>query len=50
LAKYYESESDAKIKTLTSMFEPVIIILIGLGVAFIVFAIIMPIYQIAELG
>jgi hypothetical protein len=28
----------------------VIIILIGLGVAFIVFAIIMPIYQIAELG
>ncbi len=50
LAKYYERESDAKVRALTSLFEPMIIILIGLGVAFIVFSIIVPIYQIAELG
>jgi len=50
LAQYYEGEVDAKIKGLTSLFEPVIIIFIGLGVAFIVFSIIMPIYQIAELS
>ncbi len=50
LARYYEEESNSKLKTINSLFEPVIIVLIGLGVAFIVFSVIMPIYQIAELG
>lgn len=49
LAKYYESESDEKIKALTSLFEPIVVVAIGIGVAFVVFAIIMPIYQIAQL-
>lgn len=50
LAVYYEEESDNKIKGLTSIFEPAIIVLIGLAVAFMVFSIIVPIYNIAQLG
>lgn len=49
LAIYYEEESDNKVKGLTSLMEPVIIVLIGLAVAFMVFSIIGPIYQIAQL-
>jgi len=50
LAIYYENESDNKIKAVTSLFEPMVIVILAIGVAFIVFSIIMPIYQIAELG
>jgi len=49
LANYYEGESDAKIKGLSSLFEPVLIVLIGLAVGFLVFSILVPIYQIAQL-
>lgn len=49
LAEYYEEESDDKIKGLSSLFEPVIIVIIGLAVAFLVFSILMPIYQIAQI-
>jgi len=44
LADYYEQELDQSIKNLTSLVEPVIFVIVGLGVAFLVFAIIMPIY------
>ena len=50
LAVYYEEESDTKIKNLTSLFEPVIIVLIGIAVAFMVFSIIGPIYNIAQIS
>lgn len=49
LANYYENQSDDKIKGLTSLFEPALIILIGLAVAFVVFSILGPIYQIVQL-
>jgi len=49
LANYYENESDYKIKGITSLFEPALIVLIGIGVGFIVFSILMPIYQIVQL-
>lgn len=49
LANYYENQSSDKIKGLTSLFEPVLIVIIGLGVGFIVFSILMPIYQIVQL-
>jgi len=49
LADYYEEEADDKIKSLSSLFEPVIIVIIGLGVAFLVFSILLPIYQIAQI-
>jgi type II secretory pathway component PulF len=49
LAKYFENEANTKIKNINSLIEPVLIVIIGLGVAFIVFAIIMPIYQLVQL-
>lgn len=50
LAQYYEEESNNKVKGLTSLFEPVIIVLIGIAVAFMVISIIEPIYNIAQIG
>jgi len=41
----FEVESDQKVKALTSAIEPVIMIFLGLGVGFLVVAIILPIYN-----
>lgn len=48
LADYFEQESNTKLKSLSSLFEPVMIVLVGLGVAFMVFSIFIPIYSIAQ--
>lgn len=48
LAQYYENETDSKIKGLSSLFEPIMIVIVGGGVAFLVFSIIVPIYNIAQ--
>lgn len=50
LAEYYEKETDTKIKGLVGLIEPVIIVIIGCGVGFLVFSIIYPIYSIAQTG
>ncbi|MBI4175019.1 type II secretion system F family protein [Candidatus Berkelbacteria bacterium] len=50
LAKYFEQETDLKLKSLASLFEPVMIIIVGIAVGFIVFAIFVPLYQIARFG
>ena len=50
LAVYYEDETGTKIKGLSSLLEPAIMLVIGGGVAFLVFSILMPIYNIANLG
>ncbi|MCL5795572.1 MAG: type II secretion system F family protein [Patescibacteria group bacterium] len=49
LAQYYENESDGKIKTLSSLLEPALMVLIGLAIGFLVFSIILPIYQLAQI-
>lgn len=49
LAKYFEEQVNNKVKNFNSLVEPALIVLIGLGVAFIVFSIIMPIYQLAQI-
>lgn len=49
LAVYYETEMDDKIKGISSLIEPVIIVILGLGVAFLVMAVLMPIYNITEI-
>ena len=41
----FEVESDQKIKGLTAAIEPIILIVLGVGVAFLVISIIMPIYN-----
>lgn len=45
LSYYFESDSDQKIKGLTTAIEPLIMIVLGIGVGFIVFSIITPIYN-----
>lgn len=48
LSAYFESESDQTVKGLTTAIEPLIMIILGLGVGFIVFAIITPIYNLTS--
>jgi len=48
LANYYELEVDNQMKKLSSLLEPVLIVIIGIGVAVMVFSIIMPIYNLAQ--
>ncbi len=45
LAIFYESEIEASLKKSVSILEPVIILIVGLLVAFIAMAVIIPIYQ-----
>lgn len=48
LAHYYENEADTKIKSLSSALEPIIIVLLGIGVAFVVLAVMSPIYNLSN--
>lgn len=48
VSKYFESEAENRIKNLTTALEPIIIIVLGIGVFFIVIAIIMPIYNLTN--
>lgn len=48
LSRYYESESETKIKALTTAIEPLIMIIMGIGVGFLVIAVIMPIYNLTS--
>lgn len=45
LSHVFEVESDQKLKALTAAVEPTILIFLGIGVAFLVIAVIMPIYN-----
>jgi len=48
LADYFEMESSQAVKNLTAAMEPLIMIILGLGVGFMVIAIIMPIYNLTS--
>lgn len=48
LSSYYESESEQKVKGLTAAIEPLIIMIMAVGVGFLVFSIIIPIYDITN--
>jgi len=50
LAEYYESEVDTKLKAISSLVEPVVIVVIGIAVGFLVYSILVPIYNIAQLS
>ncbi len=44
----FEVESDQKVKTLTAAIEPLVMVMLGLGVGFLVIAIILPIYNLTS--
>ncbi len=48
LATFYEKEVDAKVGTLTTLLEPMIMILLGVGVGVLVAGILLPIYNLAD--
>lgn len=48
LSRYFENESENLVKGLTSAIEPLIIIVLGIGVAFLVVSIILPIYSLTS--
>jgi type IV pilus assembly protein PilC len=45
---YYENEVDQVVKTLSTVLEPAILVILGAGVGFLVFSVISPIYQITS--
>ncbi len=48
LSVYFEQEADVAIKGLTTALEPLIMIILGIGVGFLIIAIIMPIYNLTS--
>lgn len=45
MAEYFEQESDQMVKNLTVLLEPLVLVILGIGVAFLVLSIILPIYK-----
>jgi len=48
VSNVFEIESDEKVKTLTAAVEPIVMVVLGLGVGFLVIAIILPIYNLTS--
>jgi type IV pilus assembly protein PilC len=48
LSRYFEQESEQEVKNLTTAIEPLIMVVLGLGVGVMVIAIIMPIYELTS--
>lgn len=48
LSHVFETESDQKVKALTSAIEPIIMVVLGAGVGFLVIAVILPIYNLTN--
>ncbi|OGI25215.1 MAG: hypothetical protein A3J76_03465 [Candidatus Moranbacteria bacterium RBG_13_45_13] len=48
MSKFYTREADQIVSNLSSIIEPVLIVILGIGVGILVFSIIVPIYNIAQ--
>jgi type IV pilus assembly protein PilC len=48
MAKFYSREADQIVSNLSAIIEPVLIVILGVGVGVLVFSIIIPIYNIAQ--
>lgn len=48
VANYYEQESEQAIKVMTTAMEPMIMVVLGVGVGFLLVAIVMPIYNLTS--
>lgn len=49
VSDYYAESTDQMIKTISSLIEPIILVLMGFAVAFLVFAVLVPIYQVSQM-
>jgi type IV pilus assembly protein PilC len=47
IARFYTQETDEATKNLSALIEPVLMVIIGVGVGFLAFSVIMPIYNLA---
>lgn len=45
LSSYFEMEADRSLKNVTTLIEPIVLVILGIGVGFLVISIILPIYQ-----
>ena len=48
LSRYFETEADSAVRTLTTLIEPLIMVILGLGVGFLVLAVLLPIYSLTS--
>ncbi|MBM3282796.1 type II secretion system F family protein [Candidatus Gottesmanbacteria bacterium] len=48
VSTYFETEAEQAIRNLTTMIEPLIMVILGLGVAFLVIAVLVPIYSLTS--
>ena len=48
LSGYFQSEADTAVRSLTTMMEPLIMVVLGLGVGFLVMAVLLPIYSLTS--
>lgn len=48
LSRYFEFESESAIKTVTTLIEPAVLVLLGVAVGFLVLSVITPIYKLTE--
>ncbi len=48
ISRIFEVESDEKVKGLTAAIEPIVMVVLGLGVGFLVIAVILPIYNLTS--
>jgi type IV pilus assembly protein PilC len=48
LSKYFEMESEMSTKTMTTLIEPMILVVLGVGVGFLVMSVITPIYNLTN--
>lgn len=48
VSSYFEAEAEQLIKALTTAFEPLIMVILGVGVAFLIISVIVPIYNLTS--
>ncbi|OGG02799.1 hypothetical protein A2W14_02925 [Candidatus Gottesmanbacteria bacterium RBG_16_37_8] len=48
LSHYFETEADIAVRTLTTLIEPLIMVVLGVGVGFLVLAVLLPIYSLTS--
>jgi type IV pilus assembly protein PilC len=48
ISRIFEVESDEQVKGLTAAIEPIVMVVLGLGVGFLVIAVILPIYNLTS--